>query len=353
MKILVTGGAGFIGSHLCERLLAKKHNVLCLDDFNNYYNPKIKKSNLKRCISNPKFRLFKADITNLNELEKIFSKNKIDKIIHLAARAGVRASMKNPKLYEKVNANGTKNLLDLCVKYNIRNFIFGSSSSIYGTNKKTPFSESDRINNQISPYAKTKKAGELLCKKYHKKHNLNIFCLRFFTVYGPRGRPDMAPYKFVDLITKAKPIQIYLEEKEFNKGKMARDFTYVEDIVQGIILAADKVKGFSIFNLGNGRPVKLNKFIKTIEKSLRKKAKKEFIGRQKGDVLVTYADISKAKKILGYKPKISVEKGMDKFVSWYKEQDILTIEEGGGKKERLLSQKMGVMADLTLQILLN
>lgn len=322
-KFLVTGGAGFIGSHLCERLLENKENlVFCIDNFNDYYNPKIKEKNIESFLSNPNFKLFREDITDKEKMEEIISSHHFDKIIHLAARAGVRASLEVPELYYEVNVTGTKNLLDLAVKYKIKKFIFASSSSVYGINKKIPFSENDEINNQVSPYAKTKKQGEIICKEYHDKYGINITALRFFTVYGPKGRPDMAPYKFIDLVSNDMPIQIYLSEEEFNRGKMARDFTFVKDIIDGIILAVEKNFEFEIFNLGRGNPVKLNEFISIVEKFLNKKAKKEFINRQKGDVPITYADISKAKKMLGYEPKVSFEEGIEQTVNWFQKKEI-------------------------------
>jgi len=321
MAILVTGGAGFIGSHVCEWLLDRKDSVICIDNFNDYYNPKIKEKNIKGCLSNTNFKVYRTDIRDFEKLENVFLENNIKKIVHMAARAGVRASLMNPKLYFDVNVNGTKNLLDLAVKYNIKNFVFGSSSSVYGTNKKIPFSESDETNNQISPYGKSKKEAEILCKKYHEKSKLNITCLRLFTVYGPRTRPDMALYKFVDKISKDEPISIYTDKEDFEKGEMARDFTFIKDIVDGIVLALDKVRGFEIFNLGKGQPIKLNEFISIIESCLGKKAIKKFVGRQEGDVPITYADISKAKKMLRYNPTSNIKEGIKEFVDWFRRME--------------------------------
>lgn len=318
-RFLVTGGAGFIGSHVSEELLNNGNYVVCVDNFDDYYNPKIKKRNIKNLEGYFRFSSYNVDIRDCSSMDKIFSENKIDKIIHLAAKVGVRASLENPKLYYDVNVNGTKILLDLASRHNIKDFIFASSSSVYGENKKIPFCEVDEINKQISPYAKTKKDAEILCEKANSKDNMNLSCLRFFTVYGPRGRPDMAPFKFVDLISNDKEIDIYVSEEEFENGKMARDFTYIDDIVNGILFSAEKNKGFNIFNLGRREPVKLNEFISVIEKTLDKKARKNFIGRQKGDVLETYANISKAENLLDYNPRISIEEGIKKFVDWYKE----------------------------------
>jgi len=318
-RFLVTGGAGFIGSHVAEELLNNGNYVVSVDNFDDYYDPEIKKRNIEKLKGYFRFSSKKIDIRDSSSMDEIFSKNKIDRVIHLAAKAGVRASLKNPKLYYDVNVNGTKGLLELASKHNIKDFVFASSSSVYGKNKKMPFCEIDKIKKQISPYAKTKKEAEILCKEISSMDEMNISCLRFFTVYGPRGRPDMAPYKFVDLISKDKKIDIYVSKKEFENGKMARDFTYIDDIVNGILLSVEKNEGFNIFNLGMGKPVKLNEFISIIEKTLNKKAKKKFIGRQKGDVLETYANISKAENLLGYDPKIPIEQGIERLVNWYKE----------------------------------
>ena len=314
MEVLVTGGAGFIGSHLCENLLNKGFSVICVDDFNDYYNPKIKEENIKPFLKNTNFVLKKLDIRQKDKLEEIFKNNKIKKIAHLAARAGVRASMKNPELYFDVNVNGTKNLLDLAVKYKIENFVFGSSSSVYGANKKVPFSENDNVDKQICPYAESKRKAELLCNDYNKNYGLKVTCLRFFTVYGPRGRPDMAPYKFVNSILNEKEITM------FGDGTSKRDYTYVADIVDGIISALDKNLDFEIINLGDSNPIDLKRFIRIIEQETGKKAKIIQAEMQEGDISVTYADISKAKKLLNYKPKVKIEQGIRNLVNWFKTQ---------------------------------
>lgn len=310
-KVLVTGGAGFIGSHVCEALLSKGNYIICVDNFNNYYNPMQKEENIKGCINNKNFRLYKQDIVNYDEMEIIFQKEAPKKVIHLAARAGVRASFKDSELYFKVNVTGTKNLLELASKYKVKNFIFGSSSSVYGVNEKIPFSESDRTDAPISPYALTKKTGELLCFLYSRSSDLNIACLRFFTVYGPRNRPDMAVYKFTDSICHDKPITM------FGDGSSKRDYTYVMDIVDGIIGAMNHEHNYEIFNLGNSSPIELRELVSIIENTLKKKAKIIKQGIPKGDVLLTYADISKAEKKLGYKPKTSINLGIKKFIEWY------------------------------------
>lgn len=310
--ILVTGGAGFIGSHVCDRLLAQGKKVICVDNLNTYYDPKTKKKNLSYSLKHKNFKLYKLDITHYNQLTKIFAKHKITAIIHLAARAGVRPSISNPHIYESVNIKGTLNLLDLANKFGVKKFIFGSSSSIYGANKKVPFSETDSVNNQISPYAVTKRAGELFCKTYHELYGINMTVLRFFTVYGPRGRPEMAPYRFVDKIHRGLPIDMY------GDGSSARDYTYVSDIVDGIIVALKKDFKFEIINLGDSRIIKLKSFIELIERIVGKQAKIIYKDMPDGDVPITYADISKAKKLLGYKPQVNIEDGMKKFYDWYK-----------------------------------
>lgn len=312
--ILVTGGAGFIGSHVCDKLLSEGKKVICVDSLNTYYNPEYKKQNISHNQKNKDFKFYKVDIKHYNNLKKIFSKNKIEAVIHLAARAGVRPSIEDPHIYEAVNIKGTLNLLDLCREHKIKKFIFGSSSSVYGANKKVPFSEEDRVDEQISPYAVTKRAGELFCNNYHKLYGLDIACLRFFTVYGPRGRPDMAAYKFTKRIWEGTPIEMY------GDGTTARDYTYVGDIVQGVYAALKKIQGFEIINLGDSQPVKLKDFISIIERAIGKKAMIDQKPIPKGDVPITYADISKAEKLLNYKPKIKIEEGMEIFAEWYKNE---------------------------------
>lgn len=311
-NVLVTGGAGFIGSHVCDALLEKGDRVICIDNFNDYYDPQIKEKNVEHNLNNQLFKLYKADITDIEKLREIFQENNIEIVCHLAARAGVRPSIKQPDLYTKVNVNGTLNLLELAKEFKIKNFIFGSSSSVYGNNKKTPFSESDNVDNPISPYAATKKAGELLCHTYHHLHGMNITCLRFFTVYGPRGRPDMAPFIFTKNIDQGKEINV------FGDGTSKRDYTFVKDIVAGIIAAIDKPLGYEIINIGNSKTVELNYFISIIESILGKKAAINRMPMQPGDVEITYADITKAEKLLGYNPKTNIEQGMKEFIEWYK-----------------------------------
>ncbi|MFH1406101.1 MAG: NAD-dependent epimerase/dehydratase family protein, partial [Nanoarchaeota archaeon] len=260
MKILVTGGAGFIGSHVCDALLARGDIVICVDNFNDYYDPKTKEENIKHNFSNSNFRLFRIDILNQERLKEIFQQERPDKVIHLAARAGVRPSIKDSHLYYDVNVKGTLNLLELAKEFKIKNFIFASSSSVYGNREKGPFSETDCVDFPISPYAATKKAGEELCYTYHHLYGLNVFCLRFFTVYGPRGRPDMAPLKFTKLVDKGQEIEVY------GDGTSRRDYTYVSDIVKGVLAALDRGFGYEIFNLGGSNPMEVNYLISLIEK---------------------------------------------------------------------------------------
>lgn len=314
MKILVTGGAGFIGSHFINyRLKRADDEIICVDNFNDYYSPAVKEGNVAPFLGNPRFKLYRADICNMESMNKIFVQEKPDIICHLAARAGVRPSIENPFIYEKTNVLGTLNLLELSRIHAVKNFVFASSSSVYGNQKKVPFSEVDPVNEPISPYAATKKSAEMLAHTYHHLYGLPCTSLRFFTVYGPSGRPDMAPYKFTKLISEGAPIQ------KFGDGNTKRDYTFIDDIVPGISEALDADMPFEIINLGNNKPVELNYFISLIEKLVGKKAIIKNLPMQPGDVDITYADISKAQKLLGYNPKTTIEEGMEKFVEWYLE----------------------------------
>jgi UDP-glucuronate 4-epimerase len=311
MEILVTGGAGFIGSHLVEKLLAEDKEVICLDNFNDFYNPKIKERNIVKAMHHPNFILIRGDILDNKLLDEIFSKYQIQKIVHLAAIAGVRPSLLSPALYLEVDTKGTVNLLEKAKEYKVEQFIFGSSSSVYGVNKKIPFSERDPTNSQISPYAVAKKAAEFYCQTYHHLYKIPITILRFFTIYGPRQRPDMAIHKFTRLISENKPIQMY------GAGLSKRDYTFIDDAIQGTIEALNKKFDFEIFNLGNSKTIELKKLIELINTKLGKKAKIEILPEQPGDVPITYADISKAKKMLGFNPQTSIERGIEKFIKWY------------------------------------
>ena len=307
MKILITGVAGFIGSSVAERLVSKGHEVTGLDNFNDHYSPKFKEENAK----NLGIELHRADIRDHGVLKKIFGKGKFDAVLHLAAMVGVRPSIANPFVYEEINVKGTLNLLELSRLSGIKKFVFASSSSVYGDRDKVPFSENDATNSPISPYAATKKAGELLCYTYSSLYRMPSVCLRFFTVYGPKGRPDMAPYKFVDRIAHGKPIEMY------GDGSTRRDYTYVADIVNGVESSLSLKANYEIINLGCGTPIMLTDFIKEIEKNLGRKAKIVRKKMQPGDVKQTYADISKAKKLLGYGPKTEIGKGLRLFCDWY------------------------------------
>lgn len=327
--ILITGGAGFIGSNLIDKLLEENNEVTTIDNFNNYYDPQIKEKNIleirknmgKLNINEKNFKLYRGDIRDKNILRTIFKENKINLIIHLAAMAGVRTSIDNPKLYYEVNLNGTLNLLEVARINRINKFIFGSSSSIYGNNQKIPFNEEDEVNHPISPYAASKKAGELLCYTYHHLYDLNVACLRFFTVYGPRQRPDLAIHKFTKLILKNKSIPFY------GNGKTERDYTYIDDAVEGIIKTIIWIKKnrrkYEIFNLGSSRKISLNEMVKAIEDVLYKKAILKKLPMQHGDVNRTYADISKAENVLGYNPKTEFIEGIKKFVEWIKKNNFI------------------------------
>jgi len=314
MNIAITGGAGFIGSHLCEKLIDLGFKIICIDNFDDFYSPDIKEDNILKIASNNNFKLYRLDICDLNRLEEIFLKNNIEIVIHLAARAGVRPSIKNPLLYGRVNILGTINLLECCRKYNIKKFIFASSSSVYGGNKKIPFLESDNVDHPVSPYAATKKAGELICYTYNNLYGISIFCLRFFTVYGPRQRPEMAIHKFTRQILNGEQVEIY------GDGSSSRDYTYIDDIISGVINCIDNIKGFEIINLGNSKTVKLMDLVGLIENITGKKANLKFLDNQPGDVFITYADIRKARKMLKYSPETNINEGLIKFISWYKEK---------------------------------
>lgn len=312
MKILVTGAAGFIGSHLTERLLNNGCEVIGVDNFDDFYDPNIKRRNLNIAQHNKQFKLIEADIRDSLSMEKALSEN-IDAVVHLAAKAGVRPSIENPLLYTDVNINGTMVLLEAARKNKINKFIFGSSSSVYGNNKKVPFSEDDNVDFPISPYAATKKACELICHTYHSLYNISISCLRFFTVYGPRQRPDLAIHKFVRLILQDKPIPV------FGDGTMKRDFTYIDDIIDGTMAAIEKCNGFNIYNLGESEPIQLSVLIEEIEAALGKKADKQYLPPQPGDVDQTYADINKAKHNLGYNPHTHIKQGLAEFIKWLRQ----------------------------------
>lgn len=313
MHYLITGGAGFIGSHLSERMLQEGHAVTIFDDFNNYYDPEIKQRNIAAI--RDEVELVRGDIRDAILVERTFAKGNFDQVIHIAARAGVRPSIQDPKLYFTTNIDGTFNLLDACRYHGIPRFTFASSSSVYGINQKVPFTESDPIERTISPYAATKLAGEQICSNYAHLFGIHCQCLRFFTVYGPRQRPDLAISKFTKRILAGEPIQ------QYGDGSTARDYTYIEDIINGIIAASKyDEKSFDIFNLGGSATTTLSEMITLIEQATGKKAIIEQIEEQAGDVPQTYADITKANKLLGYEPHTPIAKGIRKYVEWFNEQ---------------------------------
>jgi UDP-glucuronate 4-epimerase len=315
MNFLVTGGAGFIGSHVCERLLALGHSVWAFDDLNNFYAPELKRRNLHdlQALAKP-FEFVHGDLTDRAALQELFAGVRFDQVIHLAARAGVRPSLEEPALYQRVNVEGTVNLLETARERGVKKFIIASSSSVYGVNSKTPFSEKDPIFTPISPYAASKLACEALGHVYHHVYGLDIVMLRFFTVYGPRQRPDLAIHKFARLILQGEPIPV------FGDGSTARDYTYVTDTLEGIIACTRREFGYEIYNLGESQTVKLNRLIELLEAALGRKAVVKRMPLQPGDVPLTCADIAKAREQLGYAPRIQIEQGIPLFADWFRQQ---------------------------------
>jgi len=316
-NVLVTGGAGFIGSHLVARLLSEGvWRVVVVDDFNDFYDPALKRRNVAPYEGREEFRLHEADIRDRAALERIFAGEEFDCVVHLAARAGVRPSLSEPVLYAETNINGTLNLLEAARARGVRQFVFGSSSSVYGENEKVPFAEEDPVARPISPYAATKAAGELLCHTYSHLFGLRCVALRFFTVYGARQRPDLAIHKFARLISAGKPIPV------FGDGTTRRDYTYVDDIVAGVRAAMDYgASAYEVFNLGESRTVSLSELIALLEKELGREASIDRQPAQPGDVPQTFADISKARRLIGYDPRVPIEEGIRRFVEWFKGND--------------------------------
>jgi UDP-glucuronate 4-epimerase len=310
---LVTGGAGFIGSRLTKRLLERGDRVTILDDFNDFYDPQRKRDNIRRLGEPEGLVLVEGDIRDEALVNKLFAESGFDGVIHLAARAGVRPSLQEPILYEDVNCIGTLRLLEAARHHGPELFTFGSSSSVYGINEKVPFSEEDEIIAPISPYATTKRTGELLCFNYHHLYGLKTACLRFFTVYGPAQRPEMAIHKFTDLIARGEPITL------FGDGGTRRDYTYVDDIVDGILGTHDLGAGFEIFNLGGAETTRLADLVSYIAEELGVEPKIEYLPEQPGDVPITYADVEKAGRMIGYSPKVPIREGIRRFVAWYRE----------------------------------
>ena len=311
--IMVTGAAGFIGFHLSKTLLDMGESVIGVDNLNNYYDVSLKRSRLDILKSNKNFVFYKEEIQNFKALEKIFKQHRVDLICNLAAQAGVRYSLIDPFSYQKSNLEGFLNLLELARKYGITNFVYASSSSVYGTNKKIPFSVEDRVDTPISLYGATKRANELIAHAYSHIYQIPCTGLRYFTVYGPWGRPDMALFIFTDAILKKRPINV------FNHGRMRRDFTYIDDIVDGTIAALERPAPYEIFNLGNSNSVGLLEFISTLEEELGQEAEKKLMPMQPGDVADTAADITKSRKLLGFDPKTPIREGIRKFVAWYRD----------------------------------
>lgn len=313
MHVLITGAAGFIGSHLCEALLGRGHTVTGLDNFDPFYDVRIKRSNLKMALAHPAFNLIEGDIRDKEAVSRALAVQP-QVVVHLAALAGVRPSIEQPARYQDVNVGGTLVLLEAARHVPGCRFIFGSSSSVYGNNVKVPFAESDPVEQPISPYAATKRAGELLCFTYHHLYNLPMSCLRFFTVYGPRQRPDLAIHKFARLMDSGQPIPV------FGDGSMSRDYTYIDDIVHGILCAIERCDGYTIFNLGESQPILLRDLVTELERALETQAIIDRRPLQAGDVQTTFADISRARREIGYNPKMSFATGLARFVHWFRQQ---------------------------------
>jgi UDP-glucuronate 4-epimerase len=312
MNFLVTGGAGFIGSHVCEQLLRSGHAVWAFDDLNDFYDPRLKRRNLREIQALPgQFAFVQGDLTQRSAIDSLVKQAKFDQVIHLAARAGVRPSLEQPALYQRVNVEGTVNLLEAARLAGVRKFIIASSSSVYGINAKVPFSEKDPIFSAISPYAASKLACEALGHVYHHLYGLDVVMLRFFTVYGPRQRPDLAICKFARLILDGKPVPL------FGDGSAARDYTFITDILQGVMACAQRQFGYEIFNLGESRTVTLKHLVELLEKALGRKAAIEHQPHQPGDVPLTCADISKARERLAYNPQVGIEQGLQRFAEWF------------------------------------
>ena len=311
--ILVTGGAGFIGSHLVERLLDRGEQVLVLDDFNDYYSPTLKRHNISQALDHPGYTLAEGNIRDLDGLRELLALHRIDRVVHLAARAGVRASLQSPMLYEDVNVRGTLTVLEACRSAGVRALVVASSSSVYGNSSRAPFQEDEAADRPISPYAATKRSAELLCHTYHHLYGMPVACLRFFTVYGPRQRPDMGFHTFARQIVSGETIRM------FGDGSTRRDYTFVSDIVDGLVSVLDHVVGFEIVNLGNSRTVALSRVLEIFQEAMGRKARIERYPEQPGDVRLTCADISKAARLYGYAPKVDVEEGIARFVAWYLE----------------------------------
>lgn len=321
MQAFVTGGAGFIGSHLCERLVSRGYDVVAIDNFDPFYDPALKRANLAALADDPRFRLVEVDIRDPEGLAAAVvgaGVTSADVIVHLAARAGVRPSLEQPVEYSRTNLDGTTAVLELARRVGCRRFVFGSSSSVYGNNPKVPFAETDPVDHPISPYAATKRGGELICHTYHHLHGFSIVCLRFFTVYGPRQRPDLAIHKFARLMSEGRPVPL------FGDGTMERDYTYIDDILQGVVAAVELTSRsdpiFEIVNLGESRTTTTADLIHLIARELGVEPVIDRLPEQPGDVRRTFADITRARKLLGYDPRVPVEEGLPRFVDWFRQQ---------------------------------
>jgi UDP-glucuronate 4-epimerase len=313
MRVLVTGAAGFIGSSVVDRLLSEGHAVLGVDNFNAFYDPEIKHRNLLSAMGNPAFELVRGDILDAALIDDAFQRFSPDRVLHLAAWAGVRPSIELPALYQKVNVEGTTTLLEACRTHGVDKFVFASSSSVYGDREAVPFRETDSVDHPISPYAATKKAGELLCYTWHHLFGLNAHCLRFFTVYGPRQRPEMAIHKFVRTLAAGKPLTL------FGDGSSSRDYTFIDDIVDGVLASLDRVSGYEIINLGESKTTTLSELVGLIGDAMGIEPAVEHLPMQAGDVTRTFADVSRAHALLGYAPKVGMAEGVGRFVAWYRE----------------------------------
>lgn len=313
-SILVTGGAGFIGSHVLDALLARGDRVVCLDSFDPFYDPAVKRANLRAATAHPNFVFIEGDIRDLARVEEVCKTHEVGRIFHAAGRAGVRPSLRDPLLYEDVNVRGTVVMLEAARRRAVTNFVYASSSSVYGGVEQVPFCESMPLSRPISPYAATKLAGELLSYTYHHLYGLPVTCLRFFTVYGPRQRPDMAIHRFVRLTEQGEPVPIY------GDGTIRRDFTYIDDIVQGVLAALDRAFPFEVFNLGESATIEITELVSLIEGCVGKKARLQWLPPEPGDMPVTYADIGKAVRLLGYRPRTPVKEGLPRFVEWFRRE---------------------------------
>ncbi len=315
MRILVTGAAGFIGSHVCERLLADGHAVLGVDNFNAFYDPVIKARNIAAAEAHPEFECVRGDICDAGLLAEVFARFLPERVIHLAAWAGVRPSIAHPAIYQKVNLEGTVTLLEQCRAAGVDRFVFASSSSVYGARKEVPFREDDPVDHPISPYAATKKAGELLCYTWHHLHHMHVHALRFFTVYGPRQRPEMAIHKFARQIAGGETLTL------FGDGSSSRDYTYIDDIVEGVVASVERVEGYRVYNLGGSETTTLAELVDHLGRALGTKPRVEHIPMQPGDVPRTFADVSRAKAELGYAPRVDIAAGIDRFAKWFRAQE--------------------------------